>query len=35
LQIVEGYNPGQMPNFAEILDQTEVEDLVAYIMSLR
>lgn len=35
LQIVEGYNPGQMPNFSEILDQTEVEDLVAYIMSLK
>jgi cytochrome c oxidase subunit 2 len=35
LHIVEGYNANVMPNFADLLDQTEVEDLVAYIQSLK
>jgi mono/diheme cytochrome c family protein len=35
LQIVEGYNAGIMPGFADLLEQTEVEDLVAYIQSLK
>lgn len=30
-----GYQPNVMPNFGEILDQTQVEDLVAYIQSLK
>jgi cytochrome c oxidase subunit 2 len=35
LHIVAGYQPNVMPNFAEILDQTQVEDLVAYIQSVK
>jgi mono/diheme cytochrome c family protein len=30
-----GYSPNVMPNFGDILDQTQVEDLVAYIQSLK
>ncbi|MBI4730685.1 MAG: cytochrome c oxidase subunit II [Chloroflexi bacterium] len=35
LHIVEGYNANVMPAFANLLEQTEVEDLVAYIESLK
>ncbi len=35
LHIVAGYQPNVMPNFSSILDQTQVEDLVAYIQSLK
>jgi cytochrome c oxidase subunit II len=34
-QIVSGFNPNIMPSFANTLDQTEVEALVAYIQSLK
>jgi cytochrome c oxidase subunit 2 len=33
--IVKGFNPNVMPNFGSLLDQTQVEDLVAYIQSLK
>ena len=35
LQIVEGYSANVMPQFADLLEQTEVEDLVAFIQSLK
>ncbi|MEW6094022.1 MAG: cytochrome c oxidase subunit II [Chloroflexota bacterium] len=35
LHIVEGYTANVMPAFADLLEQTEVEDLVAYIESLK
>lgn len=35
LHIVEGYNANVMPSFAEILDQTAVESIAAYIETLR
>lgn len=35
LHIVEGYSANVMPAFADLLEQTEVEDLVAYIESLK
>ena len=33
--IVQGFNPGVMPNFGSLLDQTQVEDLVAYLLTLK
>jgi cytochrome c oxidase subunit 2 len=35
LHIVDGYSPNVMPSFAEILDQTEVESIAAYIETLK
>ena len=35
LQVVAGYSANVMPNFADLLEQTEVESLVAYIMTLK
>jgi cytochrome c oxidase subunit 2 len=35
LQVVDGYPANVMPSFADILDQTEVEAIVAYIQSLK
>ena len=35
LHIVEGYPSNVMPSFSEILDQTQVESIVAYIESLK
>ena len=35
LQVVKGYYPNVMPNFSDVLDQTEVEDIIAYIQSLK
>jgi cytochrome c oxidase subunit 2 len=35
LQIVSGYPANAMPSFADTLDQTEVEALIAYIQSLK
>ncbi len=35
LQIVSGFSPNVMPNFANVLDQTEVAALIAYIQSLK
>jgi cytochrome c oxidase subunit 2 len=35
LQVVAGYSANVMPNFADLLDQTEVESLVAYIKTLK
>jgi mono/diheme cytochrome c family protein len=33
-KIVQGFEPGAMPSFAEVLDATQVNDIVAYIRSL-
>jgi cytochrome c oxidase subunit 2 len=35
LQVVKGYPANVMPNFGDLLDQTEVESLVAYIITLK
>ena len=35
LQVVAGYQANVMPNFADLLDQTAVESIVAYIETLR
>jgi len=35
LQVLQGFYPNVMPNFADVLDQTEVEDIIAYIQSLK
>jgi cytochrome c oxidase subunit 2 len=35
LQVVAGYPANVMPNFADVLDQTEVESLVAYLKTLK
>jgi cytochrome c oxidase subunit 2 len=35
LQIVKGYYPNVMPDFSSVLKQTEVEDIIAYIQSLK
>jgi cytochrome c oxidase subunit II len=35
LQVVAGYPANVMPNFADLLDQTEVESLVAYMQTLK
>jgi cytochrome c oxidase subunit 2 len=33
-KIVQGFEPGAMPSFAEVLDTSQVNDIVAYIRSL-
>jgi mono/diheme cytochrome c family protein len=33
-QVVEGYEAGVMPSFAELLDAEQIADVVAYIRSL-
>ncbi len=35
LQIVAGYQPNVMPDFSKVLDQTMVDDLIAYIKTLK
>jgi cytochrome c oxidase subunit 2 len=35
LNVVQGFFPNVMPNFADVLDQTQVEDIIAYIQSLK
>ncbi len=35
LHVVEGYSPNVMPPFADVLDQTQVESIAAYIESLK
>jgi cytochrome c oxidase subunit 2 len=35
LQIVQGFYPNVMPNFGSVLDQTQVEDIVSYIQTLK
>ncbi len=35
LQIVAGYQPNVMPDFSKVLDQTMVDDMIAYIKTLK